>query len=387
MRPPLIALLCVTIFSSMLTVAGLPALLPDIGRSHDLADWQLGILAGIFGLARMLADLPVGVFVTHRLRRAVVVGPFLLAAGLLLLASGGPFGVLLLGRALMGLAHTLGMVVGLTAILRFQTGWGLAAALNAYEFAAMLGMLAATVTIGLLPKTLAWNTALLVTGAPQTLGILVVPALLAALPKDEFPRGAPLFARGARGGASPRAGLTPLVVLAFAAGGVFAMTYSTLEQFVIPLRGTREFGLDRVGVARMLMTIQSVDLVFLLPVGLVSDRLGARPVLGVVALLVAAAAALIAFGDLPWAVGGCVLFGLGMTGWMLPLGVLRAGTRPEHVAWRTAVYRVAVDGGMFCGPFVSGLLAGSAGGLLPALLVGVLLTLGVLLLRIRPSRR
>jgi MFS family permease len=123
-----------------------------------------------------------------------------------------------------------------------------------------------------------------------------------------------------------------------------------------------------------------VDLVFLLPVGLVSDRLGARPVLGVVALLVAAAAALIAFGDLPWAVGGCVLFGLGMTGWMLPLSVLRAGTRPEHVAWRTAVYRIAVDGGMFCGPFVSGLLAGRAGGLLATVLVGVLLILGLLLL-------
>ena len=34
-----------------------------------------------------------------------------------------------------------------------------------------------------------------------------------------------------------------LVPLAFAAGGLVALTYSTMEQFVVPLRGSREFGL------------------------------------------------------------------------------------------------------------------------------------------------
>lgn len=58
-----------------------------------------------------------------------------------------------------------------------------------------------------------------------------------------------------------------------------------------------------------------------------------------------------------------------------------------QLGWRTAIYRIAVDGGMFSGPFVSGLLAGTAPGLLPAVLVGVLLTLGILLSSIRPHRR
>ncbi len=45
-----------------------------------------------------------------------------------------------------------------------------------------------------------------------------------------------------------------------------------------------------------------------------------------------------------------------MAGWMLPLAVLRRETPPERVAWRTAVYRVGVDGGLFLGPFLAGLL-------------------------------
>jgi MFS family permease len=158
-----------------------------------------------------------------------------------------------------------------------------------------------------------------------------------------------------------------------------------LEQFVIPVRGTREFGLDRAGIARLLMTVQLVDLAAIVPVGFVADRLGARRVLGVAALLVAAAVGLIAFGGLGGAVAGCVLFGLGMTGWMLPLSLLRSATPPERVGWRTALYRVAVDGGMFAGPFASGLLAGIAPGLLPTLLMGVLLGLGIFLLSMRPA--
>lgn len=330
----------------------------------------------------MLADLPVGLFITHHLRRALGLGPLVLAAGLLLLASGGPFGVLLLGRGLMGVGHALGMIAGLTAILRYETGFPLSSALNAYEFSAMLGILGGTVAIGTLPRTLAWNWALLLTCTPQLLGILAIPAVLAALPPGEAAAGAPLFARRARGAtvADGRGG-SPVVVLAFVVGATIAVTYSMTEQFLIPVRGSREFGLDRTGVARLLMTLQLVDLAALLPVGALADRRGPRPVVGLIALVIAGAASLVAFGDLPLAIAGCALFGLGMTGWMLPLSVIRSETPPERVAWRAAVYRVAVDGGMFLGPFASGLLAAGAGGLLPAVLAGVLLTVGILLLR------
>jgi MFS family permease len=366
--------------TSTMSIGAFPVLLPDLGRAGGLADWQLGIVAGAFGFSRMIADVPVGLFITHHLRRAIAVAPFLLAAGVLLLASDGPWPVLVAARALMGLAHALGVVGGLTAILRFQATGRLASALSAYELSAMLGILGSTIVLGLLPPALPWNLALLVTCGPQVLGLLLVPLVLAALPPEPRAPGQPLFAR--RAAASP-APITSGVVLAFAAGGTIAVAYSTLEQFVIPLRADREFGLSRSGIAGLLLTVQACDIACLLPAGALADRHGLARVLGIMLLVFAVGVALIALGDYPALVAGCVLFGLGMAAWTLPLGVLRWETPAEHVGWRTAVYRVGVDGGMFLGPFLSGFLTARAPALLPGVLAVALLVVGVVLLRRR----
>ena len=373
---PLIAFLCVMAFSGTFSIGAFPAVLPELGRSGALVDWQLGAVAGAFGFARMLADVPVGLFLTHHLRRAFVLAPLLLVAGILCLTSGGGLPVLLLGRMLMGVGHALAMIAGLSSILRFQTGLALASALNAYEFSAMLGILGGTVTLAVLPARLSWNVAYLLACTPQVLALVALPWLLAALPPDETPAARPLFARGSGGAPAP---LTARAVLAVSAGGAVAVAYATLEQFVIPVRSSREFGLARAGVAQLLMTAQLTDILALLPVGVFADRRGPVPVVGAVLLVMAAASLLIGFGALPVVAVGCALYGLSMAGWMLPLGVLRAETPPDRVAWRTALYRVFVDGGMFLGPFLAGLVGAAHVGLLtlgwtvPLVLIAALL--------------
>jgi hypothetical protein len=62
------------------------------------------------------------------------------------------------------------------------------------------------------------------------------------------------------------------------------------------------------------------------------------------------------------------------------VGILRSVTPPAQVAWRTALYRVSVDGGMFAGPFLSGILAARHGGVLPGVMLVVLAALGLALL-------
>jgi hypothetical protein len=103
-------------------------------------------------------------------------------------------------------------------------------------------------------------------------------------------------------------------------------------------------------------------------------------VLGGVLLVFALALGLVGFGSLPLVAVGCALFGFSMAAWMLPLGILRAVTPPAQVAWRTALYRVSVDGGMFAGPFVSGLLGGGQAGVLPGVMMAVVAAVGVALL-------
>ena len=68
-------------------------------------------------------------------------------------------------------------------------------------------------------------------------------------------------------------------------------------------------------------------------------------------------------GSFPFVVAGCVLLGLGMAGWMFPLGVIREHTESRLFAWRTGLYRVGVDAAAFLGPVVCGLIGEAHTGL------------------------
>jgi MFS family permease len=381
----LTALLCLTTFTNIVSSGAFPAVLPDIARSAGLADWQLGIVAGAFGFARMVADIPLGLFLTRHLRRALWIGPLVLVSGALCVTAGGGFATIVLGRLLMGLGQALSMVAGLTAILRFQSGKNLASALAAYELSAMIGMLGGAALIGTLPSGLAWNVAFMLACAPQLIAIGLAPMLLSTLPAHASGTAIPVTARGATAAGAARAPMRAvrhpsLVPLAFAAGGLIALTYSTMEQFLVPLRGSREFGLERAGVARLFMVQQVFDIAALIPTGMLADRQGAIRVLPVMLALMATANALIGFGTLPVVVAGCAMFGLSMSGWMLPLTLLRRETEPERIAWRTGLYRVSVDAGIFLGPFLSGVLGLRLAALLPALSSTALVITALLLL-------
>ena len=351
------ALLCLIDFASTICVGAFGPLLPEIGRAEALADWQLGLLAGSFGFARMAADLPVGAAATRHLGRVLLLAPITLLAGMLLLATAGPLPVLVLGRLLTGLAQTLVMVGSLTAILREPPGPRASMRLNTLEFSGMLGVLGGLTLVGLLPERWRWNTTLLVAAAPVAVSLAATLVLLRHLPRDAEP---PLASGGEvtdRAISSRRAGAPPPIVrLMFALGVIMALAWSSVAQIVVPLRGTRHFGLDRGGISGLLSLAQLVDLVALLPVGWLADRVGRPPVLVAVAAVLGLGTWAVALGTLPLFAVGCALFGFGMAGWMLPLGVIREHTDPAHLGWRTGVYRLGVDGAIFVGPLICGLL-------------------------------
>ena len=351
------ALLCLVVFASTVCVGAFGPLLPEIARAQGLPDWQLGVLAGSFGFARMAADLPAGAFATRRLATSLTLAPIALLAGMLLLATAGPFPVLVLGRLLTGLAHTLVMVGSLTAVLQDRQGPRASMRLNTLEFAGMLGVLGGLALVGLLPERWPWNLTLLAAAGPVVVslaGTLVltrmVPGRLAS---------APSIAGAAAATPTPSARaapVPPIVRLMFALGVVMALAWSAVSQFVIPLRGTREFGLARAGISGLLSLAQLVDLIVLLPVGWLADRIGRLPVLTAVAVTLGFGLLAVGLGALPLLVIGCALFGLGMAGWMLPLGVIREHTDVTRLGWRTGVYRVGVDGAIFLGPLICGVL-------------------------------
>lgn len=374
---PVIVLLCITVAAGTFAIGAFAPLLPEVAAAARLTDAELGMVAGMIGFARMLADLPVGLLARRRLRAGLLLAPFVLVAGLACLTAGGPLPLLLLGRGLMGFGHAMGMVSALTAVLRFTSRARLGAALNSIELSGMLGLLGGVTTIGAISRQLPWTTAYLLACSPLAAALLIAPWLQRALRHTETQPAAPPAAAGLRPDGGQHRWLVPL---AFVTGAFVSCGYSTIEQFLIPVRGSRHFDLDRTGIARLLQIVQAVDIAALLPAGVIADRRGPAPTLAVMTLIMAGAMALVAFGGLPMVAAGCALLGVSMAGWMLPLGVIRHGTPPERVAWRTAVYRVGVDAGIFIGPFLSGLLGTRFPALMPALLATGLATVGVLML-------
>ena len=350
-----VGLLSVLLFCNAFGLGGFNPLLPEIARTQGMANWQIGLLASAFGFARMAAAMPTGAFVGRRLGTALVAAPLVLISGLLLLVSGGPFWVLVAGRLLLGVAHTLAMVGGLSAILIDERGRNASVRLNVFEFAGMLGILGGLGKVALIPAAWGWKLSLLIGSAP-----VVIPLLLTRAMRRAFPS-APIFERVVAPAersiaARQRPGSKSVIALMFAVGIIFALGWSGVSQFVVPIRGARDFGLSRTGISWLLAAAQSLDLLVLLPVGRLADRVGRGLVLGMVAVILGFGAIGVGLGSFVWFAFGCICLGLALAGWMLPLGVIREHTPLARLAWTTGVYRVGVDGASFLGPFICGFL-------------------------------
>ncbi|HEV2053599.1 MAG TPA: MFS transporter [Methylomirabilota bacterium] len=366
-------LLCVLLFCNTFGVGAFGPLLPEIGRTQSLADWQLGMAAAAFGFARMAAAMPTGLLVARRLAATLMAAPAVLIAGLLLLVSSGPFPILLAGRFLLGVAHTLTMVGGLTAILLEDQGPGASLRLNKFEFSGMLGLLGGLCVVGIMPAAWGWKVSLVLASMPALIPLFLIPAMGRAFPKA--PR-AERDVAPAEERLTERRGDTGVVALMFSAGIVFALSWSAVSAFVIPIRGTREFGLSRTGISWLLAMTQVIDLAVLIPVGRLADRVGRGLVLGAVCVALGLGTLGVGLGSFPWFALGCACFGLGLGGWMLPLGVIREHTPVSRLAWQTGLYRVGVDSAIFLGPLVAGVLEGGGQRVFLAVIGGGALLLG-----------
>jgi MFS family permease len=369
------------ILGNTFLVGAFGPVLPDIARTRGLADWQLGVVAGAFGFARMAGAMPAGLIAGRHVALSLVLSPVFLSIGLASVTVGGTFALLVLGRALMGVGHTLLMVGGLTAILQDDRGADASFRLNTFEFSGMLGILGGLLVVGVLPSAWPWNLSLAVASSPLIVSALVGRQIMRRFP----PSPPPARSAGSAGGSLAGTRSARVFWLMLAVGVTLAFAWSSVSQFLIPLRGTREFGLERGGISLLLGLAQVVDLIVLLPTGRLADRIGRVPVLATMTLVLGLGAIGTGLGTYPFFVAGCACFGLGLAGWMLPLGIAREHGGAEGLAWRTALYRVGTDAAIFLGPVASGLLGERAArGFVAAIGLAALVAGARLLLRPLP---
>ena len=85
------ALLCFISLCSCFSMGVFSPLLPEIGRAGALADWQLGVVAGALGFARMAAAIPAGWLAGRYLGTTLCVSPALMLVGTVVLAASSSF--------------------------------------------------------------------------------------------------------------------------------------------------------------------------------------------------------------------------------------------------------------------------------------------------------
>ena len=182
------ALLCFISLCSCFSMGAFSPLLPEIGRAGALADWQLGVVAGALGFARMATAIPAGWLAGRYLGTTLCASPALMLAGTVLLATSPSFPVLVLGRLILGFAYTLGTVSGLIALLLEDRGPGASVRLNVFEFSAMIGVLGGLGLVGLLPDHWGWSLSLLIASSPLLLILAAVPSIRRRFPTRRWRR-------------------------------------------------------------------------------------------------------------------------------------------------------------------------------------------------------
>ncbi len=184
---------------------------------------------------------------------------------------------------------------------------------------------------------------------------------------------------------APTARFDRLALFGMAAGAAIALSWSSIGTFLLPLRADRDFELERQGVAMLTALPQLVDVMVLLPFGVLAERVGRGVrMLACAMVMMAAAVFLITFGGVGVASGGAVLLGLALAAWMLPISLINRSAKPQQIAWRAGLYRLSVDCGVFLGPLATGSIVGRLGAWPVGLILSALLVaIGIAILRAR----
>lgn len=347
-----------------MAIGVLPPLLVTIKAEFRLSTVQVGAINSVFGLARMMIDLPTGRYLRRTGSVVALVTAILLAiTGSLVIGLAGRYPVVLAGRALVGFGTGIAYVVIMTLLFRECPRRVRGRVTGLYESARTLSLGVASLGAGYLGPALGWRGVFLGAAlvAVLALGLAVLWAVRATplgVPAGLGPLGPgpglttagnPAAAPGSSRLGSPR--LLPIYgisfLLAFCWGGVFVTLF--------PLYGgtTLQLTSEVVGWALTLGAFANVLLLF--PLGWWSDHIGRIPILGGGVGVLAVAVFLIPHSTGPALFLGLgALLGAGFSIWAQPPAILVERSTGLDTSTIVGSYRFANDVGYVTGPLVLG---------------------------------
>jgi MFS transporter, DHA1 family, multidrug resistance protein len=376
----------------------LSPLLPLLRETLHVGYGELGLLISMFGLSRVAMDIMAAYLLSRiPLFRLLVWGIILTGVGSLLCIVAPGFYWLVGARVLVGLGISMTTLAGLTVIIESTPLTAQGRANNLLEFSAIGGSACSPTLSGMMASLIHWRAAFAL-GTVFVVGALVwviltrealeedIRALPRKAPSDNdaiSPRTLPTDKASAR----PRH--TAAIVIAYLTTFMLSFTWSAFLSTAIPLYGGEVVGLPTSTLGMVLTAGLLVDLMLLLPVGWLSDRLDYRVVLAPAMLLMAVTLAWFPQAQGLW---GLLLVSIGIhtsfAAWGIPSAALAQLARGGRLRRTMGVYRFLVDGAVVVAPWLIGTLVGQYGYELPSWITaaGVLLTAVLVTRGLRPAR-
>jgi predicted MFS family arabinose efflux permease len=377
----------------------LSPLLPLLRQTFDVSYAELGLLTAMPGLSSVVMDVIAAYFLSRRpLLSILLQGIGLTSIGLICCALAPGFYWLVGAQMLIGFGGSMIRMASLTVVIEATPPAAMGRANNLLEFSVIAGLTISPTISGVMAALLHWRAAF-------GLSVLFVAAALAwvLLTRQGLVKVAGATATRQNlevGSASQptqvvtepqqRPPQTPAVLIAYLTTFVLSFTWAGFISTTLSLFGGEVVGLPPATLGVVFTAGLLADLVLLLPMGWLSDRLDYRAVLTPAMLLMA-----VTLAWLPEASSFMTLMVVsiclhaGFAAWGMPSAALALLTGGEHLARTMSIYRLLVDGAVVVAPWLIGMLIGQYGYGLPARLAAVVVLCTALLVAngLRPARR
>jgi multidrug resistance protein len=340
-------------------------ILPLYAQSFGVSFALVGLVVTVFGLSRMLADLPAGQLADRLGRRPpLIVGPFLSAIAALGAGLATGFWQLVLFRALQGVGSALYTTGAFTVIADISTPQNRARTMSIYNVSILLGHALGPVVGGVVAQHFGLRVPFFwvagISLATATWAYLRLRETKDWLPKHEI-ASHPVDDLGINQETVAAGTLKSLLtsrnfILVSLVGASILFTRSGARQTLIPLMGFNLLDLtaSQVGLAYTLTGL--VSLAILYPVGSLADRFGRKAVIVSGSMFVASALMLFAgSGSYSHYLAASILFG--GTAFLAPVVAAAVAdiAPPGRRGTTMGLYRTVCDLGFVAGPLVLGL--------------------------------
>ena len=363
-------MVCVATAIIMLGQGVIGPVLPLYAKDFGVSAAMVGATISVFGLARMLLNLPAGILSDRFGRRLLLVGgPAITALGSLLSAAAGDIWQLLAFRFVAGAGSAMFMTGALILVTDISTPENRGRMLGLYQGSLLLGVSIGPAVGGLAAELAGLRAPFVVVGVlaaictvwalramPETHRAVAEPANLAAHPATPGSRASSAFSLRSL---LTNPGFTLVSLITFS---IF-FTRTGSRHTILPLLGNEELGLSAGGLGGIFAFMALLNLVMIGPSGAWADRFGRKRVIVPSAFLTAGALGLFAVtGELWLFLVAAVLQGIGTgLGGPAPAAYAADVIPAEARGVGMGLYRTYADMGFVVGPLLLGWIADTTG--------------------------